>query len=508
MNSDLLKILQLKEINAGASSGKANSLLSSNTKIISSINPANNKTIASVQTCSHEDYQKIVQTAHQTFLKWREVPAPKRGELVRQIGALIREKKTALAQLVSLESGKSKAEGEGEVQEMIDMADFAVGQSRMLYGKSMHSERPQHRMYEQWHPLGVVGVISAFNFPVAVWAWNAFLAAIAGDTIIWKPSPKTPLCALAVQQLCNEVMAHHGYDGIFSTFITDETDLAHTFVNDSYIPLISFTGSTTVGLKVYETCAKRMARCLLECSGNNAVIVDETADLNLAIPAILFGAIGTAGQRCTSIRRLFVHESLFENLVKKLQHAYQKISVGDPLNDKNLMGPLIDQSAVTAFQNTIATIKKLDGEIIYGGNVLKKTGCYVEPTVVRAKPEWPIVGQETFAPILYVMSFKNIEQAIFYNNNVCQGLASAIFSNHFKNIEYFLSAQGSDCGIANVNMSTSGAEIGGAFGGEKATGGGREAGSDSWKAYMRRQTVNINWSDAMPLAQGIQFKLD
>lgn len=504
---NLLETLNLKAVNSGASFAKDSWLESKNTPVLHSINPATEQTIASIQTCSPEYYETIIQAAEKAFSTWRNIPAPKRGELIREIAEQLREKKTFLAQLVSLESGKSKTEGEGEVQEMIDMADFAVGLSRMLYGKTMPSERIHHRMYEQWHPIGVVGVITAFNFPVAVWAWNAFIAAIAGNTVAWKPSPKTPLCALAVQHICNQVMAALGYEGVFSTFVTDDITLSKHLVNDTRISLISFTGSTTVGMQVYETVAKRMGRTLLECSGNNAVIIDESADLNLAIPALVFGAIGTAGQRCTTIRRVIVHESLYERLTRDLVHAYQKISVGNPLNEKNLMGPLIDQAAVAQFEKAMIEIKNHGGEILYGGRALDGTGFFVEPTIVRAENNWNIVQQETFAPILYLIPYQNFEDAIQYNNNVPQGLSSAIFSNDLKHIEYFLSATGSDCGIANVNISTSGAEIGGAFGGEKATGGGREAGSDAWKAYMRRQTVTINWSDQMPLAQGIEFEL-
>ncbi len=503
----LFDLLNLKAVNSGASFATEAWLESKTTAILASINPATEQTLATIQTCSSEYYETIIQTAEKTFLTWRNVPAPKRGELIREIAQQLREKKTFLGQLVSLESGKSKTEGEGEVQEMIDMADFSVGLSRMLYGKTMHSERIHHRMYEQWHPIGVVGVITAFNFPVAVWAWNAFIAAIAGDTVVWKPSPKTPLCALAVQHICNHVMTEQGYEGVFSTFVTDDLTLSKRFVNDTRIPLISFTGSTKVGIQVNEMVAKRMGRTLLECSGNNAVIIDESADLSLAIPALVFGAIGTAGQRCTTIRRVIVHESLYDSLTKNLIQAYQKVSVGDPLDEKNIMGPLIDQAAVAQFEKAMIEIKNSGGEILCGGRVLNGLGFFVEPTIVRAENNWNIVQQETFAPILYIIPYKNFEDAIQYNNSVPQGLSSAIFSNDLKHIEYFLSATGSDCGIANVNISTSGAEIGGAFGGEKATGGGREAGSDAWKAYMRRQTVTINWSNQMPFAQGIEFEL-
>ncbi|MCP9450978.1 MAG: aldehyde dehydrogenase family protein, partial [Nitrospira sp.] len=389
--------------------------------------------------------------------------------------------------------------------EMIDMADFAVGQSRMLYGLTMQSERPAHRMFEQWHPLGPIGVITAFNFPVAVWAWNAFLAAVAGDTVVWKPSPKAPLCAIAVQKICNQVMQQQGYAGIFSLFITDHVDLAEQMVQDRRLPLISFTGSVAVGRHVASVVAQRLGRTLLELSGNNAVIVDETADLDLAVRAVVFGAVGTAGQRCTTTRRLFVHESRYEELTSRLIKAYGQVRIGNPLDSNVLMGPLIDQAAVQAYVFALEEIKKEGGEILYGGHVLNRTGHFVEPTIVRAKNHWPVVQRETFAPILYVMTFSTLDEAIAMQNDAPQGLSSAMFSNHVRHTEQFLSASGSDCGIANINIGTSGAEIGGAFGGEKETGGGREAGSDAWKAYMRRQTTTINWSADLPLAQGIKF---
>lgn len=474
---------------------------------IISFNPASGQPIASVYNCSQDDYEQVMAAAQQSFLSWRNVPAPKRGEIIRRIGEELRHKKEMLGSLVSLEMGKSKQEGNGEVQEMIDMADFAVGQSRMLYGHTMHSERPEHRMYEQWHPLGVVGVITAFNFPVAVWAWNAFIAAIAGNTIIWKPSPKTPLCAVAVQQICNTVMQQEGLSGIFSTFITDNNDLTKNFINDTRVPLISFTGSTTIGKLVNEMVAKRLGRSLLELSGNNAIIVDETANLNLAIPAITFGAVGTAGQRCTTTRRLIVQESIYDRLIAALIKAYQKITIGDPLDQKNIMGPLIDKQSVESFLSTIENIKKAGGKILFGGNALDRPGFYVEPTLVEANNDWGVVQQETFAPILYIMKYKTLEEAIAIQNHSAHGLSSALFTTDLPRAEQFLSAKGSDCGIANINIGTSGAEIGGAFGGEKDTGGGREAGSDAWKAYMRRQTNTINWSQTMPLAQGIKFDI-
>jgi len=475
-------------------------------KIISD-NPSNGKPIAGVYTASKEDLEMVIQQAQQHFLTWRTMPAPKRGDIVRQIGEKLRQYKSDLGDLVALEMGKSKQEADGEVQEMIDMADFAVGQSRMLYGNTMHSERPQHRMYEQWHPLGVISVITAFNFPVAVWAWNAFIAAIGGNTVIWKPSPKTPLCAIAVQCICNQVMKENKLNGIFSLFITDSIELMQHFVEDKRIALVSFTGSSAVGAKINEMVSRRMGRCLLECSGNNAVIVDETADLHLVIPAIVFGAIGTAGQRCTTTRRVFIHHSIFNKVSDALLAAYQKVKIGDPLDTSNLMGPLIDQAAVNAYRQAIQKLKQHQANILTGGKVLERPGFFVEPTLAHAQNDWDIVQQETFAPILYLMSYRNLEEAIHLQNNVCQGLSSALFTQNIKSAELFLSACGSDCGIANINIGTSGAEIGGAFGGEKATGGGREAGSDAWKAYMRRQTNTINWSDTLLLAQGITFNI-
>ena len=445
---------------------------------------------------------------NEPFLEWRKVPAPKRGEVVRLIGEALRTKKDALGSLVALEVGKIKAEGDGEVQEMIDMADFAVGQSRMLYGYTMQSERAEHRMYEQWHPLGAVGVITAFNFPVAVWAWNAFLAAMAGDTVIWKPSPKAPLCALAVQHICNQVLEEQSLPGIFSLCISDQVDLAKMMVNDTRIPLISFTGSVPVGREVAQVVAGRLGRTLLELSGNNAVIVDEMADLDLAIPAIVFGAVGTAGQRCTTTRRLFVHESRYEEVVQRLIQAYKQVKVGDPLKSGVLMGPLIDEKALEEFRMTLEEARQDGGEIICGGEVLETPGFFVKPTLVRAENHWNVVQRETFAPILYVMSYQILEEAIALQNQVPQGLSSSFFTLNLRHAEKFLSGEGSDCGIANVNIGTSGAEIGGAFGGEKETGGGREAGSDAWKAYMRRQTNTINWGTELPLAQGISFSMD
>ena len=503
-----LEKLGINSNNPGASDGIQWLKADPNINEINSINPANENLIAKISPCSVQQYEKIIAQSQKTFLEWRQVPAPKRGELVRVLGNLLREHKDLLGNLVSLEMGKSKQEGDGEVQEMIDMADFAVGQSRMLYGLTMHSERPHHRMYEQWHPLGITGIISAFNFPVAVWAWNAFIAAICGNTVVWKPSSKVPLCAVAVQNLCLQAMQQCNMEGVFSLVITDDNALAEKLVLDPQVPLISFTGSCEVGNQVYEKVASRMGRAILELGGNNGIIVDETADLNLAIPAIVFGAIGTAGQRCTSTRRVFVHQSRWEEIKKSLIAAYQQISIGDPLDSKNLMGPLIDQGAVKQYIKAIDEIHKTGGKILFGGNVLKQTGFYVEPTLVEAKNSWPLVQRETFAPILYLIRYDHFEEALSMHNEVEQGLSSALFTQSLLHAERFLSAWGSDCGIANINIGTSGAEIGGAFGGEKATGGGRESGSDSWKAYMRRQTNTINWGKDLPLAQGIEFKVN
>lgn len=500
-----LRDLGIQAVNSGGSTGNGWWSGRNDGTLLPSINPTTGEQIAGVYPCSSEDYQRIVKESVEAFRAWRMVPAPKRGEVVRLIGQALREKKDQLGTLVSLEVGKIKAEGDGEVQEMIDMADFVVGQSRMLYGATMQSERPAHRMSEQWHPLGPVGVITAFNFPVAVWAWNAFLAAIAGDTVIWKPSPKAPLCAVAIQQICNRVMQQQGYAGIFSLCIADQSVLVEQMVEDERLPLISFTGSVPVGRRVASLVGQRLGRTLLELSGNNAVIVDETADLNMAVRAIVFGAVGTAGQRCTTTRRLIVQESCYEELVARLVKAYAQVQIGNPLEKEVLMGPLIDQVAVEGYRAALDEIKQEGGEILHGGRVLTRPGYFVEPTIVRAQNHWPVVQRETFAPILYVMTFTTIDEAIAMQNDVRQGLSSALFSNDVRRSERFLSATGSDCGIANINIGTSGAEIGGAFGGEKETGGGREAGSDSWKAYMRRQTNTVNWGTELPLAQGIKF---
>ncbi|MCF6807997.1 aldehyde dehydrogenase family protein [Thiotrichales bacterium 19S9-12] len=501
----ILKTFNLTENHSGTAIG--NQWLDANGDRLTSNTPITDGKIQTIQTTNMDQLDQVINASHKAFLKWREVPAPKRGEIIRLIGDRLRHYKDTLGSLVALEMGKSKQEGDGEVQEMIDMADFAVGQARMLYGKTMHSERPEHRMYEQWHPYGVVGVISAFNFPVAVWSWNAFVAAICGNTVIWRPSPKTPLCAIAVHKICQEVIAEHHFPNIFSLVTSDDIDFSKAFVNDTRLPMISFTGSTPVGREVAKQVAERFGKSLLELGGNNAAIIDQSADLKRTIPAVVFGAVGTCGQRCTTLRRLLVHESIYEKVVDKLASAYSKLKIGSPLDTHNHVGPLIDQDSVNRYLKAIEEVKAAGGKIRFGGNQLNRDGFFVEPAIVEAQPSWAIVNEETFAPILYVMPFKSIDDAIEMNNQVNYGLSSAIFTQDVRTAEYFLSAKGSDCGIANVNIGTSGAEIGGAFGGEKHTGGGREAGSDAWKAYMRRQTNTINWGLEMPLAQGIEFNL-
>ncbi len=476
--------------------------------VLEPVNPTTGETLARVHASSKADYEAIVERAQEAFKVWRTTPAPRRGEAIRLCADALRTHKDALGSLVALEMGKSKPEGDGEVQEMIDIGEFAVGLSRQLYGLTMHSERPGHRMYEQWHPLGIVGIISAFNFPVAVWAWNAFVAAVCGDVCIWKPSPKVPLSALAAARICNEALRKGGFPDIFFLFNDAGFELAQEFVDDPRIALVSFTGSTKVGRAIGERVARRMGRSLLELGGNNAIIVDDSADLKLAIPAIVFGAVGTAGQRCTTTRRLIVHASMYDDVLAKLVAAYKQVEgkIGDPTDAHNLMGPLNSKDAVDAFLDTIAQAKTAGGKIETGGERIDRPGNFVLPTIVSGLTnDAAIVQHETFAPILYVMKFGEIQEAIAMQNAVPQGLSSAIFTTNLKNSEAFLSASGSDCGIANVNIGTSGAEIGGAFGGEKETGGGRESGSDAWRAYMRRQTNTINWSDAMPLAQGIKF---
>ncbi|KTD04182.1 aldehyde dehydrogenase [Legionella geestiana] len=503
----LLKSLGIEPLNPGAFSGSTVAGNLEGRRLVS-FNPSTGERLAEVATCTMEDYHVLMERLQKAFLAWREVPAPQRGNIIRQMGDALRRHKDALGSLVALEMGKSKQEGDGEVQEMIDIADFAVGQSRMLYGKTMHSERPMHRMYEQWHPYGVVGVISAFNFPVAVWAWNAFIAAICGNVTLWKPSAKTPLCAIAVQHICNAVLTENNCPEIFALCIPESHAIADAMVEDTRIPLVSFTGSTAVGRTVAAKVATRLGRSILELGGNNAIILDESADLNLAIPAIVFGAVGTAGQRCTSTRRLFVPRACHDDIVERLRKAYAQVTIGNPLDTKNLMGPLIDAGAVNQFRDAIARIAKAGGRIVYGGEALTGDGHFVQPTLVcGVENQWDIVQEETFAPILYVMPYDTLEEAIALQNAVPQGLSSALFTTTLSHAERFLSAMGSDCGIANINIGTSGAEIGGAFGGEKETGGGRESGSDAWKGYMRRQTNTINWGKTLPLAQGIRFEL-
>jgi aldehyde dehydrogenase (NAD+) len=475
--------------------------------LIASINPANGELIASVRSTTPVEYDRLVNLAKDSFREWRNVPAPVRGEAARRIGNALRDHKDALGSLVSLENGKIKAEGDGEVQEMIDIFDFAVGQSRMLYGKMMHSERPQHRMYEQWHPLGLVGTITAFNFPVAVWSWNTSLASICGNVSIWKPSPKTPLCGVAVQKIVNEAVADLDLP-TFSCLINDaNNELAKQFVDDRRIDLISFTGSSAIGRQVGVQVAKRMGKVLLELGGNNAIIVDEYANMELVVPAIVFGAVGTAGQRCTTTRRIIVHESRLDELKAGLVKAYEQVRIGDPLDSKTLMGPLIDEAAIERVEAALETVREAGGEILCGGERIDRPGNFITPAIAVARNDWTIVQTETFGPLLYLLPYRTLDEAVEMQNGVVQGLSSAIFTDNLQNAEYFLSHAGSDCGIANVNIGTSGAEIGGAFGGEKETGGGREAGSDAWRAYMRRQTNTVNWGKELPLAQGINFDL-
>jgi aldehyde dehydrogenase (NAD+) len=510
MSAQILKALGLGPTNSGTYLGNGEWSKTTDAGLVQSINPSNNEVIAEVHASSASDYETIIKRAQAAFAIWRTTPAPRRGEAVRLCGDALRKHKDALGSLVALEMGKIKPEGDGEVQEMIDIADFAVGQSRMLYGYTMHSERPGHRMYEQWHPLGLVGVISAFNFPVAVWAWNSFLAAICGDITIWKPSPKTPLSAIASMKVCNEALNAAGFPDIFFLFNDAGTEIAQGFVDDHRVPLISFTGSTKVGRLVGERVAQRMGRSLLELGGNNAIIVDQSAELKLAIPAIVFGAVGTCGQRCTSTRRVFVHESIIDDVVGKLAGAYKQLEtkIGDPTLATTLIGPLNSKAAVDQYLAAVEKAKASGGKVVTGGKALTdRPGNFVLPTIVTGlKNSDEVVQTETFAPILYVMPFKTLDQAIQLQNAVPQGLSSSIFTQNLKAAEQYLTAAGSDCGIANVNIGTSGAEIGGAFGGEKETGGGRESGSDAWKVYMRRQTNTINYSDALPLAQGIKFE--
>jgi len=510
MTHSVLTALGLNDTESGTYLGSGQWSKTQDAGVLESINPSNGELLARVQASSQADYDTIVERAEAAFKVWRTTPAPRRGEAVRLCADALRTHKDALGSLVALEMGKSKPEGDGEVQEMIDIGEFAVGLSRQLYGLTMHSERPGHRMYEQWHPLGIVGVISAFNFPVAVWAWNSFIAAICGDITIWKPSPKVPLSAIASMKICNEALKAGGFPDIFFLFNDAGTDLASGFVDDKRIALVSFTGSTKVGRMVGERVARRMGRSLLELGGNNAIIVDDTADLKLAIPAIVFGAVGTAGQRCTTTRRLFVHEAIHDDVLAKLVAAFKQVEkkIGDPTDPANLMGPLNSRDAVQGYLDAIEKAKASGGIVATGGAAIEGKGNFVLPTIVTGlSNDAEVVQTETFAPILYVMKISSLDEAIALQNAVPQGLSSSIFTTNLKAAEAFLSTAGSDCGIANVNIGTSGAEIGGAFGGEKETGGGRESGSDSWRAYMRRQTNTINYSDSMPLAQGIKFDL-
>jgi L-aminoadipate-semialdehyde dehydrogenase len=504
---EFVKALGITERNAGVYAGEW--IDHPDAQTLDSISPIDGELIASVTLATEEDYGRAVTSSHEAFLTWRNLPAPQRGEIVRLLGNALREVKDDLGALVTLEMGKILEEGRGEVQEMIDMADFSVGLSRQLYGLSMHSERPGHRMMEQWHPLGVIGIVSAFNFPVAVWSWNAFVAAVCGDAMIWKPSSKTPLTAIAIQNIVNGILEPRGLAGLMNLVVGRGSIVGEKMLADKRIPLISATGSCRMGYRVGSIVGERLGRCILELGGNNAIVVTEDADLDLATRAILFGAVGTAGQRCTSTRRIIMQKGIADDLTSRLLRSYEQIRIGDPLDRSTIMGPLVDQGAVAEMQAALGQVREQGGEILCGGGLLESDGfgggCYVEPCIVKAPIGLPIVKDETFAPILYLTEVEDLEQAIEVHNDVPQGLSSSIFTSNLLSAETFLSPRGSDCGIANVNIGTSGAEIGGAFGGEKETGGGREAGSDSWKAYMRRQTCTINWSKELPLAQGIQF---
>ncbi|MBW7882499.1 MAG: aldehyde dehydrogenase family protein [Caldilineaceae bacterium] len=500
----LLEKLSLQPVNAGACSGP-NNWIESDARPIVSCNPTTGEEIAAVIPATREAYDRVVAGAQSAFHTWRTVPAPKRGELVRDLGNILREYKEPLGELVSLEMGKIRVEGLGEVQEMIDICDFALGLSRQLYGLSMHSERPGHRMYEQWHPLGPIGIITAFNFPVAVWSWNAAIAAACGDTMVWKPSEVVPLAGIAVQHLANRVMADHGLAGVFNLAV-GAGDVGRWITEDTRLPLVSFTGSIPTGRRVAQAVAARLGRSILELGGNNAIIVSDKADLDLAVRAIVFGSVGTAGQRCTTTRRIIAQENIVDALTERLVKAYGQVPIGDPLDPHTLMGPLASSRAVEAMIRAVDRALADGGEILTGGKTRPDLGAqFVEPTIIRMPRQTAIVTEETFAPILYVLTYRDLEEAISLHNGVTQGLSSAIFTDSVREAEQFLSVIGSDCGIANVNIGTSGAEIGGAFGGEKETGGGRESGSDAWKAYMRRQTNTINWSRELPLAQGIEF---
>jgi aldehyde dehydrogenase (NAD+) len=502
----LLDKLHLKDVNPGACTGPDGWIEDPSGKELVSYNPATGEPIAKIIQATAATYEAVVSQAAETFHTWQSVPAPKRGQVVRDLGDALREMKEPLGELVTVEMGKIKAEGMGEVQEMIDICDFAVGLSRQLYGVTTQSERPGHRMYEQWHALGVVGIITAFNFPTAVWSWNAAIAAACGDTMVWKPASAVPLCALAVQHICNRVAADHGLKGVFNTVIGSGGEIGERMLNDQRLPLLSFTGSVSMGRHVAETVARRLGHTLLELGGNNGIIVTEDADLNLATRAILFGAVGTAGQRCTSTRRIIMHKSIAKALTDRLIKAYQQVTIGNPLDDGVLMGPLVNEGAVKDMFAALDKIKEQGGEVITGGHrLLEKGPCFVEPIIVKMKKQMSIVCEETFAPILYLMEYETLEEAIAIHNGVPQGLSSAMFTTNLLSAERFLSAAGSDCGMANINIGTSGAEIGLGFGGEKETGGGRESGSDAWKQYMRRQSNVINWSKELPLAQGIKF---
>ncbi|RKY53387.1 MAG: aldehyde dehydrogenase family protein [Candidatus Neomarinimicrobiota bacterium] len=512
MDSTIYDKLGIQKENSGCSTGQK-WITSKAGKVLDISSPIDNKHLASVQTCSHDDYLEVKKQAKRAFEVWRNVPAPKRGEIVRQIGLKFREYKDELGKLVTLEMGKSIQEGYGEVQEMIDICDFAVGLSRQLYGSTTQSERPEHRMYDQYHPIGIVGIISAFNFPVAVYAWNAMIAAVCGDVSIWKPSSKVPLTAIATQKIIAEVLKDNDMpEGIFNLVVGSGEDVGEAMLQDKEVNLISITGSTRVGRHANEVIARRFGKVICELGGNNAIIVSESANLKLAIPGIVFGAVGTTGQRCTTTRRIIVHESVYETVKKSLIKAYKSIKIGDPMDEANHVGPLIDKSAVKLYENAIAQVKKQGGKIIYGDKILSgkgyESGNYVVPTIAEVTNDMPIVQEETFAPVLYLIKYSgDVENAIHIQNDVVQGLSSAIFTQDLRESELFLSCRGSDCGIANINIGTSGAEIGGAFGGEKETGGGRESGSDAWKGYMRRQTNTINYGKELPLAQGIKFNL-
>ncbi len=505
----VLNSLGIKPVNAGVSTGTK--WIKTTGPVLSSYSPVDGALIGKVQTANQKSFDKVVETSRKAFQEWRLVPAPRRGEVVRQIGEALRRSKEPLGKLVSYEMGKSYQEGLGEVQEMIDICDFAVGLSRQLYGLTMPSERASHRMYEQYHPLGIVGVISAFNFPVAVWSWNSMLAWVCGDTCIWKPSEKTPLCSVACQQIVARVFAENKVPEGVSCIVNGDYRVGQWMAGSEYIPLVSATGSTRMGKAVAKTVSERLGRPLLELGGNNAIIISEHADLDIAIRGAVFGAVGTAGQRCTTTRRLIVHEKIYDKIKSKLKKAYAQLSIGNPLDAKNHVGPLIDNLAVKSYLKALKEIEKEGGKFVVEGGVLKgagyESGCYVKPAIAEVKNTYSIVQQETFAPILYLIKYKKIEEAIALQNGVKQGLSSSIMTTHMQEMERFLSQGGSDCGIANVNIGTSGAEIGGAFGGEKETGGGRESGSDSWKVYMRRQTNTINYGNTLPLAQGIKFDI-